>query len=427
MRRNFSVEVEIVIMQRLARVLRGPVARTSVSKRTFSINGEAWGVFPREREGNVYSVNWSLTEDGVTPIGDAFRNARVEVLESKLGAKIEGGKVSVSKPAYTGKCTVTEAGADITHQEFSSLLTGQQDYLSAGVELFVEDGGLGAASDNRIGVRVVSDSPALAMIARNLVIKTPQRGVDHRARFNGWNLDPRWIEMPEGHFDENDQWVDKNGADQESAGQRPIVAFVGGAGSHCAIQFAQRKDGAGIVGANITAGADAPVSAIVEAITEAACGVINAQQAGSLAVPSCSVAKGESVTLIVNADDSVNAAALASGNLYGAYGNILTDSGLTAMWDGVVGPTPASPSNAFGAAPFVVNGNSAAITTQPDNMVASPASVVFYEAGAVKKAISEDEAVARLLESNDDSKEGAIRALLKGAKCSVAGAAKDCF
>ena len=31
--------------------------------------------FPRETEGLDYSLNWSLADDGVTPHGEAFRNA----------------------------------------------------------------------------------------------------------------------------------------------------------------------------------------------------------------------------------------------------------------------------------------------------------------------------------------------------------------
>ena len=406
-------------MQRLVSV----VSRRAPSRTPFahqcaklSTNPEmgAWGVFPREREGNIYSVNWSLTEDGVVPVGDAFRNARDAVLESKLGAKM---------PAFTGKCAVQEAGADITHSEFADLLEAQQHHLSSGVELFVEDAGLGAAHANRIGVRVVSDSSAVAMVARNLMIKTPARGVDHRARFNGWNLDPRWIDQPEGHFDADDKWHEANGPNQESQGERPVVAFVGGPGAQCAIQFSQRKDGAGIVGANVSAGADAPVSAIVEALTEAACGVINEQQADSLALPSCAFNNG---TLVINADDSVTTGAHSAGALYGAYGNIITPDGMTAMWDGVIGPVPSKVAG-HGAAPFVVNGGNTAVCLQPDNMTNKPTRIVFFEAGAGKKAVSEDDAVARLVDMSDEGKEGAIRSLIKGIKCSTAGSAKECM
>ncbi len=189
---------------------------------------EGWSVFPREREGNIYPVNWSLNEDGVVPVGDAFQNARLPVLTSRLEAKVENGKVSVKKPVFEGEYKTLEAGDGMDHSEFSDVLANQQAHLSSGVELFVEDAAVGASGVSRLGVRVVSDCPATALIARSLLIKVPSRAIDHRARFDGWNLDERWIGAPEGHFDAvTDEYINVNAADQKSKGQRPIVAFVG--------------------------------------------------------------------------------------------------------------------------------------------------------------------------------------------------------
>lgn len=127
-------------------------------------------VFPREREGNIYSVNWSLTEDGIIPVGDAFRNSRIALLSNRLGVKVENGKVNLTKPKYTGQYTVQESGDGVSHEDFSSIQTAQQSQLSSGADLFVEDAGLGASAEIRVGVRVVSDSPAVALIARTLLV-----------------------------------------------------------------------------------------------------------------------------------------------------------------------------------------------------------------------------------------------------------------
>ena len=62
---------------------------------------------------------------------------------------------------------------------------------------------------------------------------------------------------------------------------------------------------------------------------------------------------------------------------------------------------------------------------QPDNMAALPQNIVFFEAGAAKKALSAEEAASRLVDLTDESKKAAIEAFVKGAKCSVAGSAKD--
>ena len=70
-------------------------------------------------------------------------------------------------------------------------------------------------------------------------IPTPPRTADHRARFNGWNLDERWIE-PEMVW---------NGVSYDICevpttslpGQRPIVALFGGPGDKAAVQFVERS------------------------------------------------------------------------------------------------------------------------------------------------------------------------------------------
>ena len=144
---------------------RFPGAAVRMQRAQFSVaTKNAWGIFPREREGNMFSVNWSLNEHGVTPVGDAHRNARAATLEKKLGA-------NASKVALTGKYTVAIAGEGLPHGDFANLISKQRKFLSSGVELYVEDASVGSAHVGRQGVRVVSDSPATAMIARNLLVR----------------------------------------------------------------------------------------------------------------------------------------------------------------------------------------------------------------------------------------------------------------
>ena len=165
------------------------------------------GVFPRESEGNKMAVNWSLVEEGVVPKGEAFRNCRVSLLTSRLSSKVVDGKVDVKSPIYTGTYEIAESGDDISHDDFEAMLTAQQEYLSSGTDLFVEDGAICASTSARLGVRVVTDSAASALVARSLLISTPLREVDHRTRFDGWNKDPRWrTTVEEGKF-EGDKWV----------------------------------------------------------------------------------------------------------------------------------------------------------------------------------------------------------------------------
>lgn len=126
-------------------------------------------IFPREHEGNIYSVNWSLCEDGVVPVGNAYRNARTVLLKHRVGIR-GSGEAKLAKPVYFGSFTVTEAGDTITHDNFKAIFDAQKDHFESGIDLFVEDAGLGAAASYRVGARFVSDNAAVALIARRLMV-----------------------------------------------------------------------------------------------------------------------------------------------------------------------------------------------------------------------------------------------------------------
>lgn len=126
--------------------------------------------FPRQTEGNIYDDNWSLCADGVVPAGDMFRNARIPVLTQRLPSKVEAGKIALQKPKYKGPFVTLEAGDGIEHDDFSDCMIESQKHLSSGVDLFVEDAFLGSFASSRLGVRVVSDSPAVALIVRSLLV-----------------------------------------------------------------------------------------------------------------------------------------------------------------------------------------------------------------------------------------------------------------
>lgn len=129
-----------------------------------------WGVFPHQREGNEYWVNWSLTVDGIAPVGDAYRNARVPLLASRLPVKIEGAAVTLSSPRYTGDYVLAEAGDSMTLEAFQEASESQVEHFESGIEMFVEDAGLGSSAATRIPVRLVTDNPGTALIARALMV-----------------------------------------------------------------------------------------------------------------------------------------------------------------------------------------------------------------------------------------------------------------
>ena len=368
----------------------------------------------------MYAVNWSLTEDGVTPQGDAYRNARTQLLSTRLGAKVEGGKVETPKVVYAGAYKVLEAGDGIAHGAFTDLLAEQQKFFSSGVEVFVEDAGLGALSSARVGVRIVTDSSALALAVRSLLIPVPDRPVDHRARFDGWNFDPRW-EEPEIKWTGNSYSINDKPT-VAAKGQRPIVAYVGGPGNTVAVQFVEANKK--IVGANISVGGASPVRALVEALGLASSVLLNEQNATALALPSLSLVKGGNTVVVVGADDALLDAALSSSLVYGAYNNLVMGTGVTALFNGVI----STPKGATGrlAAPAIVNGGKAAVPLSPDNLTNPAKAIVFFEKGKGKSSLSEEEAVKRIVALTDESKAAVAKTLLQsGVKCYTASSMAD--
>ncbi len=395
----------------------------SVGLRNFSASPESldFGVFPRETEGNDYMVNWSLTVDGVVPVGDAFRNARLPILTTRLATKAVNGVVDVKSPVMVGKFTSSEAGDSISLAQFTKFKTASQQYLSSGNDLFVEDCALGTQAATRVGVRVVTDNAGIALAARSILMPTPPRPCDHRAHVNGWNLDERW-----GIQDVDMQWTgdkyENVATGQKMKGQRPVVAFVGtdSIADAVAVEFVSGADKV-IVGANVVVATGAPLSALIEGITTAGVALVNETENSALALPSIAVTTGGGKTKLIVMDastpfDSVQSAvekALGSKTLYGAYGNILTKNGISAMFGGAIADAGAATTS---TSPLTVtSGGKAAISTSPDNLVASPSEIVFI---GKTGAVSESDAVAAIVALTDDSKSELAASLVKGAKLS---------
>jgi hypothetical protein len=132
---------------------------------------DEWFVFPREAEGNIYSVNWSLVVDGVTPTKKAYRDARLTLLNSHLPNKPADGKVELNNPIYFGDYKMLEAGGpSLSLESFTGSSEILKEELSSKENLYVEDAALGSYSCVRIGVRIVTENPALALISRSLLV-----------------------------------------------------------------------------------------------------------------------------------------------------------------------------------------------------------------------------------------------------------------
>ena len=186
-------------------------------------------------------------------------------------------------------------------------------------------------------------------------------------------------------------------------------------------------------------GGSAPVRALIEAIGHACAEVINVQHKSWLSLPSCCIIKGSSkdssTLLVVGADDSVLEAAIASKlPIYGAYQNLVSANGVSAMFAGIISPyssssspsTPSSSASFSSRNPLVIAGGQSAISLNPDNMVHSAKTIVFYEKGAKKANLTSEQATERLFKlAGSDSKADLIKEILNGTKSVLVGSAAE--
>lgn len=134
--------------------------------RSFSVAAKLW---PKEVEGNVYSINYSLVEDGVVSQGDSFRNGRLNLLLTKAATKA-GDNISIPSLNLRNAFAVKEAGDTILHDTFKVAKAVTCELLSSGTDLFVEDASLGTIQDTRVGIRVLTQSPVNALVFRSLMV-----------------------------------------------------------------------------------------------------------------------------------------------------------------------------------------------------------------------------------------------------------------
>ena len=174
-------------------------------------------------------------------------------------------------------------------------------------------------------------------------------------------------------------------------------------------------------------GGAAPVSALIAALGHAGSVLINEQHADALALPSTCVTKGGDTVLIIGGgDDAVaEAAEKAGGELFGAYHNIMTEHGVSAMWNGRIGTAAGAAVAGGSGTPLVSVDGKAAVPVSPNNLAFTPKHVVIFEKGASKGKLSADEAIKRVAALTDEGKTELALALLKGIEIHIVGSVAD--
>ena len=141
-----------------------------------------WQIFPGERYGMDYDLNWSMNTDGVTPGGDAFHNLPVLNLlmysQGKLTPRRAIRVESATEPAPS-LSTDEYPGLELMDVEmFDTLRERVKDDLHLRKRLFVEDAAVGSYRTSEIKVRLITDSPELNLYFRNVLVRVPVPDVD---------------------------------------------------------------------------------------------------------------------------------------------------------------------------------------------------------------------------------------------------------
>src|SRR5690606_39095036 len=134
--------------------------------------------------------------------------------------------------------------------------------------------------------------------------------------------------------------------------------------------------------------------------------------------------------VVVGADDALVAAYASNGKaarayeLFGAYHNVLSPEGVSALWNGYIGAAGSTGATADEVPVLKVGGNGAHAVV-PNNLASAATRVVFYEKGAAKGKLSVDEAAKRAVDVSDESKELLAKSLFKNVELHVAGSLED--
>ncbi|KAL3671082.1 hypothetical protein V7S43_004264 [Phytophthora oleae] len=323
--------------------------------------------FPQEHEGLNIEFNWSLADDDVTPHGDAFRNLSWPKLEELAKQEKPAGK----------KAEIQEVDVSIVFNDFEGLYEKVTEHLSTEPNLYTQDGAVGSFKDDRTRVRVISDSPLVALFAQSLLVRVPIK-------------DPH--------------------------AARPIVLYVATGGEfkgkepQAQLLVDNDDEGATFVKVVVTGAVD--LATVKDAVGLAKKKLLEIAESESLVVPADVLVKDNKTALVFNATGAGRAAAINKGQLYSAHLNIWNPVGVTSLFGGAIVDAASKVSKKQ----IVAVEGGAAVNVPCNNLVEHPKAAVFVDkAGKGVKSISPAEAASLLKKVDADADVEKFEALLKKA------------
>lgn len=201
------------------------------------------------RNGFHLDLNWSLAADGVTPAGDAWRNAPItNLVQYSSGKKVGKGALSCSMPtAYVPALATDEyPGFEVMDLEaYEDMAAAVKTDLYHRSRLWVEDAAVGSTRAAEQKVRVISDSPEAALLARNMLQRTPLYHAGTFPRHILVVVNSRWTGQPAIVTDIDPEAAGATKATIVAAGSVPfpqILRCIGHAASVLAAEGGYRHE-----------------------------------------------------------------------------------------------------------------------------------------------------------------------------------------
>jgi hypothetical protein len=141
------------------------------------IEGEEDGdylIFPRERLGNQYPLNYAINTHKITPSGNAYRNLHARGLVMLGEGKLDANKALVTAQ-QTGLPTEKFRTFQRGSEEFRQILRDVRIYFSSAPDIFVHDGDLGADRVAGLALRVFSDNANTALWCHHMLCPISQQ------------------------------------------------------------------------------------------------------------------------------------------------------------------------------------------------------------------------------------------------------------
>ena len=272
------------------------------------------------------------------------------------------------------KVTIKEVDVNLVFNDFEHLYEQVTEHLSTEPNLYTQDGAAGSFKDDRTRVRVISDSPLVALFAQSLLVRVPIK-------------DPH--------------------------AARPIVVYVATGGEYkgqepqAQLLVDNSDDGMTFVKVVVTGAAD--LATVKDAIGLAKKKLLEMAESESLVVPADVLVKDNKTTLVFNATSAGRAAAINNGQLYSAHLNIWNPAGVTSLYGGAI----VEDAHKVSKKHVVAVKGGAAVYVPCNNLVDHPKAAIFVDkAGKGVKSISSAEAAALLKKVDADVDTKKFHALL---------------